>query len=469
MSDINMSKQSLKFEQYIKASPSQVYYAFTNATALREWLCEVATVMPQLGGRVYLTWHTGYYTCGEYTALEKDKEFAFTWQGRGEPGQTRVCVSLSEQDGGVLVRLAHDGIGDGEEWANTAQEYQAGWKNGLENLASVLETGEDLRFTQRPMLGILGNDFTPEQAKALGVPVTQGLRLGGVVEGLGAQAAGLQADDVIVGMDGHEITTYPSLLNAMQAKRAGDKVEMVFYRGPEKKSVLMELSRRPIPEIPMNIPGLAEKIRQEYARMEAELDEFFEGVSEQQASFKPAPDEWSAKEVLAHLIQSERFQQSFAAELVNGYERQADGFGGNLDAVIQAALSAYPTLAELLDGFQARHRRDLRTVRQSTAGIPGTQGQFLAVGAGRVGMAVSFRGAHRADEGEYRGGGGVGALAPGQSGRQRRALRVGVGRPVLYRPAAVGLLRRVCVGYPKAGGLVPIAFKGSLAPSHVGL
>ena len=195
-----MSKQSLEFEQHIRVPPSQVYYAFTNATALREWLCDVATTLPQPGGRLYLAWHRGYYACGEYTALEKDKEVAFTWQGRGEPGQTQVRVSLSEKDDGTLVSLAHERIGAGEGWAQPAREFQTGWKNGLENLTSVLETGEDLRFTLRPMLGIIGNDFTPEQAKALGVPVTEGLRLGGVVEGLGAQNAGLQADDVIVGM-----------------------------------------------------------------------------------------------------------------------------------------------------------------------------------------------------------------------------------------------------------------------------
>ena len=352
MSDTNMPKQTLKFEQHIKVAPSQVYYAFTNATALREWLCDVATVIPQPGGRVYMAWNRGYYVCGEYTALEQDQKIAFTWLGRGEPGQTQIQVSIKDQGGGTLVSLVHEDIGMGEAWARTAQEFQTGWKNGLENLASVLQTGEDLRFTQRPMLGIIGNDFTPKIAKALGVPVTEGLRLGGVVDGLGAQAAGLQADDVIVGVEGREITTYTSLLNALQGKRAGDAVEMVFYRGPEKKTVMMELSRRPIPEIPMDIPALAEKISQEYTKMEAELDTFFEGVNEHQASFKPAPNEWCAKEVLAHLILNERFQQSFATELISGYERQADRFGGNLDAPIQAVISAYPTLAELLTGFK---------------------------------------------------------------------------------------------------------------------
>ena len=33
-------------EQFIKAKPSQVYYALTHAIALHEWLCDYATVAP---------------------------------------------------------------------------------------------------------------------------------------------------------------------------------------------------------------------------------------------------------------------------------------------------------------------------------------------------------------------------------------------------------------------------------------
>jgi uncharacterized protein YndB with AHSA1/START domain len=313
-----MSTQNLKFEQFVNASPTQVFYAFTNATALREWLCDTATVAPRPGGRVYMAWDGGYYTCGEYMKLEPGKEIAFTWYGRNEPGPTQVSLLLSEKESGTLVELTHEGVGTQEEWIQTIQQIKDGWQDSLDNLASVLESGEDQRFTLRPMLGILVSDFTPEHAEALGVPVTEGIRLDNVIDGMGAQAAGLQSNDIIVGMAGEEANSFQTLTNALQGKRAGDQAEVVFYRGSEKKTTIMELSKRPIPEIPGTIQELAKTLEGRYTELEAELDDFFADVSEEEASFKRSPDEWSVKEVLAHLIQGERFVSFRIAELVGG-------------------------------------------------------------------------------------------------------------------------------------------------------
>jgi hypothetical protein len=41
----------------------------------------------------------------------------------------------------------------------------------------VLETGEDLRFTHRPMLGIGISDFNEEIAEKYNIPVSKGIRL----------------------------------------------------------------------------------------------------------------------------------------------------------------------------------------------------------------------------------------------------------------------------------------------------
>ena len=347
-----MSTQFLKFEQQVKATPAQVYYAFTNAAALREWLCDVATVVPQVGGRVYLAWNSGYYACGEYTSLKKDEEVEFTWQGRHEPGEMRVNATFLAKDGGTQVLLKHEPIGEGEDWAQAIQQIKQGWEKGLENLASVLKTGEDLRLTLRPIVGIFVGDFTPEQAKSLGVPVTDGLRIDDTVEGLGARAAGLKANDVIVEMAGKAISANSDFGNALQGLRAGDQVEVVIYRGPQKMTLNLELSRRPIPEIPPTTAELAQKIAQLYSELEAELDKFFGAVSDTEASFKIGPNEWSVKEVLAHLIHSERFLQLNLAEVAGGYERWADDFGGNLNASVQATVSAYPTLQELLEEYK---------------------------------------------------------------------------------------------------------------------
>jgi uncharacterized protein YndB with AHSA1/START domain len=347
-----MSTQTISFSKYIQTSSQEAYRAFTNATALLEWLCDVATVSPHPGGRLYLWWNSGYYTSGEYTYAEKGKKVAFTWHGRGEPAPTQVQVTFTPKENGTLITIDHVGLGTGEGWSRVFAEAEKGWKNGLENLASVMETGKDLRFVSRPMLGILLNDFTPKIAKQMGVPVSEGIRLSGTVEGMGAKAAGLQEDDVIVDMAGIPILDFDSLHNVVAKYHAGDEIEVEFYRGLEKMSVMMKLSGRSIPEIPFNPGELANVVNGHYKTIKSRLDEFIDSVTEEEASFKPSPSDWSIKGVLAHLIHSEQLYRSYIDELVGGNERFADEYGENLDVLIEATIAVYPTLKELVQEYK---------------------------------------------------------------------------------------------------------------------
>ena len=54
--------------------------------------------------------------------------------------------------------------------------------------------------------GYIIGDFNADIATKLGVPVEYGTRLSDVVDGMGAQKAGLQKNDVIIAIDGHELT-----------------------------------------------------------------------------------------------------------------------------------------------------------------------------------------------------------------------------------------------------------------------
>jgi uncharacterized protein YndB with AHSA1/START domain len=343
-----MSTRSYEFSQFVKASPAKVYNAFTNATALREWICDVSTVDAKPGGRLYMAWNSGYYACGEYTSLETDKTIAFTWYGRNEPGVSKVGVTLIAEGSGTKVNLEHTLPETSKAWEAVAKELEAGWNTSFENLASVLETGIDLRITRRPMLGITLNDFNAELAKKLGVPVSEGVRIDGVIDGMGAQAAGLQSSDVIVAVDGHEVRKVDDIPDALEGKRAGDKLKVTYYRGSEKMTVDMVLSGRRIPDIPDTLKGLAEAVKRIYDQQKVDIEGLIAGVSEAEASFKPKVDEWSAKEVLAHLIHSERFFQTFIGDLLGGQERWTDRFAGNLATPILATIIAFPTLQDLL-------------------------------------------------------------------------------------------------------------------------
>ncbi len=344
---MTQNTQSFEFNQTIQATPAQVFFAFTNASALKEWMCDIATLTPRNGGRIYLAWNSGFYAAGEITLFEQDKAFAFTWLGRGEPAPTLVEVELTSDDDKTHVKITHRGLGIGETWESMIREVEEGWPTSLENLASVLENGPDLRIVLRPMLGIVPSDFDKHIAERLGAPVSEGLRLDEVIETMGAYAAGLRQDDVIVEMDKRAIVDFASLANALAGHRAGDQVEVVFYRGAQKHQVLMELSRRRLPETPASVEVMAEIIHQRYDQLQSQLDELLEGLGEAEAAHKPAPDQWSVKEVLAHLIHGERDGQEYVTEQVGRQVRWADDYAGNLALRTNATLAAFPTLAEL--------------------------------------------------------------------------------------------------------------------------
>jgi hypothetical protein len=311
-------------------------------------MCDVATADPHPGGHLYLCWPGDYYSSGEYLQLEKDKSVSFTWFGRGEPHKTRVDITLQSQKGGTKLKLNHREIGKGQKWAEIAKVYEIQWRSSFENLASVLENGADLRITRRPMIGIIIDDYNAEIAAKLNVPVDYGTRLSDVIEGMGAQKAGLLKDDVLIAVDGHELTTGMTLTSVMSSKHAGDVVKLVFYRGPEKHTTEMTLSGRPMPPIPTSGLDLSKQVEPVYQQFEKKIDEILTGASEAACAYKPAHLEWNANEVLAHLIHSELGWQNAASEIISGTEAAYDDYGGNIQARIDGTVAIFRTKVELL-------------------------------------------------------------------------------------------------------------------------
>lgn len=369
-------------EILVKAPLKFAYRAFTNATSLREWLCDVATVSPHPRGRMYLWWAGDFYSSGHYLELEENKRVKFRWYSSIDPAPTEVTVTFAEKDGGVNVRMDHDVPSD-ESWKKMAETFRGNWEESLRNLKSVLETGIDLRIAERPMLGVIPGDFTPEQAKALNIPVREGLRLDGTVDGMGAQRSGLQRDDLIVSMAGKTITNdFNTVQIALQGKKGGDVIEVEYYRGPEKKSISMELSRRPMVDVPSDPAELAKQARALFEPALAEIEKCFEGVSDGQAMKRPAPNEWSALEVVAHLILNERFNVNFLSSLIDGYEPVADGFGGNVTEAAASTVKANPSIKSMLEAL----RRSVDEVLLFTEMIPeefaANKGSYYRFGSG---------------------------------------------------------------------------------------
>jgi uncharacterized protein YndB with AHSA1/START domain len=96
---------SNKFEQKVNATANQVFKSFTNATRLRAWLCDGASTIPKLGGRLILWWHDGRCAVGEFKELEKDRLVSFSLSGKEQTAHTTVTAATQGETGELQVAL----------------------------------------------------------------------------------------------------------------------------------------------------------------------------------------------------------------------------------------------------------------------------------------------------------------------------------------------------------------------------
>jgi S1-C subfamily serine protease len=126
--------------------------------------------------------------------------------------------------------------------------------NTAKELLPDLKAGETI---ERAYLGVQMQDVTKQLAEdlnlasdkgALVVDVTQdspadkaGLRGGRTETGQGVPAGG----DLIVAVDGKSVSDSNDVATAISDKRPGDKAEITYYRGDSKKTVSVDLAKRP--------------------------------------------------------------------------------------------------------------------------------------------------------------------------------------------------------------------------------
>jgi len=101
----------------------------------------------------------------------------------------------------------------------------------------LIEFGE----IRRGLLGVNIQDFTPDVAEALKMDLDGGAVVSRVEPDSAADEAGLQAGDVIVGVNGDDIESASQLRNTIGLIRAGSEVEIEFIREDRHMTVNAEL------------------------------------------------------------------------------------------------------------------------------------------------------------------------------------------------------------------------------------
>ena len=72
-------------------------------------------------------------------------------------------------------------------------------------------------------------------------------------------------------------------------------------------------------------------------------------ITDEEASFKPEVNEWSIKEILAHLVHTEQELQNWVNQLIHSQQPLIDDEIGNHNALVQATVSLYPSLHQLIE------------------------------------------------------------------------------------------------------------------------
>jgi uncharacterized protein YndB with AHSA1/START domain len=148
-------ESSVHREVVVKADPLRVFDAFTDAADLLSWFADGAVVGRRVGGNWGLGWYAGeesddgYNVLGTFEVYEpgsrlvvRDLTFS-TPEGESWAGM-RLSVDLAAEDGGTLVMVVQDGMGEGVLWDRYSAGLGAGWERSLADLRAWLEEGRKL-------------------------------------------------------------------------------------------------------------------------------------------------------------------------------------------------------------------------------------------------------------------------------------------------------------------------------------
>jgi serine protease Do len=100
----------------------------------------------------------------------------------------------------------------------------------------------------RPWLGISAQDLTPEMMEHFQVKEKEGVLVGQIYPGTGAEKAGLNSGDIIKSVDDKTVKSVQELVREIQKKKVGQKVKLNIIR--DGKGTVIEVTTTAMPDKP---------------------------------------------------------------------------------------------------------------------------------------------------------------------------------------------------------------------------
>ncbi|MDH3891242.1 MAG: PDZ domain-containing protein [candidate division Zixibacteria bacterium] len=115
----------------------------------------------------------------------------------------------------------------------------------LAAMIGAVALAKSSRSNRGAWLGVVTQSVDYDLAEAFDLDIKYGVIVNELVEDSPAEEVGLEIDDIIVAVDGEEVTDYDDLVDLLDERKVGDQVTISLFRDGEKIDVSVELAERP--------------------------------------------------------------------------------------------------------------------------------------------------------------------------------------------------------------------------------
>ncbi len=224
--------------------------------------------------------------------------------------QTDAAVNRGNS-GGALVNTNGELIGINAAIASHTGVYE-GYSFAIPSNIVRKVVDDILMYgqTQRAYLGVQVAEMTSELAKQAQMSEPNGIYVASVIEGAGAEAAGIRKGDVITAINGNKISTFVQLTEIIRQYRPGDNVNVEIIRNGRPQS---------IPVVLRNENGTTEVLHQESGFYDNELGATLRPINNNEKQSIGLRQGLVVLDVKSGVLQRAGLSKGFIITSINGY------------------------------------------------------------------------------------------------------------------------------------------------------
>ena len=155
--------------------------------------------------------------------------------------QTDAAINKGNS-GGALVNANGELVGVNAVLSSPTGSYAGyGFAIPTSIMTKVVSDLKEFGTVQRAVIGVRGGTVTAELSKEKDLGTVDGVYVSEVIQGGAAEAAGIEVDDVVVGLDGKSVKTMAEFQEMLAKHLPGDKVTIKVLRKKKEREMQVTL------------------------------------------------------------------------------------------------------------------------------------------------------------------------------------------------------------------------------------